>query len=293
MTDVLPLHTLKQESGMASLKFETIVPVNELQISPSHRHDYFEIFLFRKGGGAHMIDFAQHEIHDNSLHFVFSGQVHQLSREADAEGWVVMFSKDFLLSLLDFQASQLSFIDQPPASPTVELSDADFTLLHSLITQIGNLQPLRKNEWQNPGLVRSFMRVIALKTSELLQPSAEKTQTTADAAGCKLARQFRGLVEEHYKALHQVADYADKLAVTAGHLNVVSKTWLQKTAREVIQERILLEAKRLLLHSEMASKEIAYSLNFDDPSHFAKFFKTHTGASPGDFRQQIREIYPR
>lgn len=290
----LPLHTLTHALGPCPLRLEALLPVQERAVSTSHRHDFYEIFLFTKGGGTHMIDFTGHPVLDQSLHLVCPGQVHQVSREALSEGWVLMFSRDFLLSLLDtpLAQQQVAFSEHPPAKAAAMAPEDSLRLVQLLMSQLQAAQQEGK-EWHNPELVRALVKVLVLTCAELFEAPPQSAELPAEAAGYRLLRRFSGLVEAHYRELHQVSDYADRLAVTAGHLNVVSKTWLQKTAREVIQDRLLLEAKRLLLHTDLCGKEIAYALHFEDPSHFAKFFKGHCGVSPGGFRQQIRKIYQR
>jgi AraC family transcriptional regulator, transcriptional activator of pobA len=95
------------------------------------------------------------------------------------------------------------------------------------------------------------------------------------------------LVEQHFKTLHTVADYADLLCVTPKNLskkiNLVSK----ETPNDIIKNRIILESKRLLAHTKMNVKEIAYTLNYDDDAYFVRFFTKHTGISPTSFRKQF------
>jgi len=92
------------------------------------------------------------------------------------------------------------------------------------------------------------------------------------------------LIEENFLAKTSVSEYAKLLGITANHLNETVKRTIGKTAGELIRHRLLLEAKRLLIHSELSSSEIAHRLNFQDPSYFGRFFKKYTQHSPGDFR---------
>ena len=104
-------------------------------------------------------------------------------------------------------------------------------------------------------------------------------------------RKFRLLIEKNFVEMKSVSGYADLLHISSGHLNDTVNEATGKTASDLIHDRIILEAKRLLYHSEKTVKEIGYALNSDDPSHFAKFFKNHSGSTPEAFRQQIRERY--
>ena len=102
---------------------------------------------------------------------------------------------------------------------------------------------------------------------------------------------MKELLNEKYDSLHQVADYASLLHVTPGHLNDTLRLQTGRTATTLIHERIILEAKRALFHTPLSIKEIGYSLGFDDPAYFHRFFKRLTGTTPLDFRNAIREIH--
>jgi len=111
------------------------------------------------------------------------------------------------------------------------------------------------------------------------------------AARSEPTRRFKLLLEKNFIEKKAVGEYAAMIGITPGHLNDTVQKDTGKTASEIIHERIILEARRLLYHSEKSVKEIAYALNYDDPSYFVKFFKTHTGSTPEHFRKTIREKY--
>ena len=98
-------------------------------------------------------------------------------------------------------------------------------------------------------------------------------------------------MEEHFIQYHKVNEYAELLNVTPNHLSETIKKITGKTAGEVIHQRLILEAKRRLLHSSISAKELAYALNFNDPSYFSRFFKANTDLSPEGFRNEIRKKY--
>jgi len=88
-----------------------------------------------------------------------------------------------------------------------------------------------------------------------------------------------------------VGEYARLLALTPGHLNDLTKAATGQTASALIDARLILEAKRLLAHSDASTAEIAADLGFQDPSYFGRFFRRHVDQSPGAFRAAIREKY--
>ncbi len=105
--------------------------------------------------------------------------------------------------------------------------------------------------------------------------------------GRNLVRNFKNEVEKHFRQWHQVREYADALNVTPNYLNEVIRNTLDKSAKEFIQNRLILEIKRMSLFTSQSNKEIGFNLGFDDPAHFSKFYKSFTGQSLQEFRSQV------
>jgi AraC-like DNA-binding protein len=96
---------------------------------------------------------------------------------------------------------------------------------------------------------------------------------------------FQQLIEQHFRELKSPSQYADQLHITANYLNSLCKKRAGKSAGELIRQRILLESKRLLAHTDLSVSEVAFQLQFEDNSYFGRFFRKYTGMSPGAFRK--------
>lgn len=130
-------------------------------------------------------------------------------------------------------------------------------------------------------MLRVLLKRLLISSTRLLKSEFnfnEKNKPQYD-----LVRQFHVLVEQHFKETHAVADYADLLFKSPKTLSNVFRTSGNKSPLKVINSRIALEAKRLLLYSDKKSEEIAYELGFNDPAHFSKFFKKEVGVPPSKF----------
>jgi AraC family transcriptional activator of pobA len=128
-------------------------------------------------------------------------------------------------------------------------------------------------------LLQLFLTVQAgIETEKPAHPPAftQKQQLLAD---------WKKLIEQHYKTLRRPSEYAELLFVTPNHLNALCQDLLGRPAGEVIRDRVLLEAKRLLTNAAMTATEIAYELNFQDNSYFTRFFKKYEGITPDEFRR--------
>ncbi len=132
-------------------------------------------------------------------------------------------------------------------------------------------------------MLRVMLKRLLIKSSRLIKdrlPVSDIPNTQLD-----LVRKYHVLVEQHFKSMHKVADYADLLFKSPKTLSNLFKKLGDKSPLKVINERIILEAKRLLLYSDMSAEEIAYELGYSEPAHFSKFFKTQVGIPPGVFKK--------
>jgi AraC-like DNA-binding protein len=118
---------------------------------------------------------------------------------------------------------------------------------------------------------------------------AERKQRTH--AGGTLVKQFKDLLDNHFTHWHKVAEYAKSLHITPNYLNELVSQETGKSAKDMILNRIMLEAKRFATYSETSVKEVAYNLGFDDPAHFSKLFKSQENQGFTDFRASIRKKY--
>lgn len=113
----------------------------------------------------------------------------------------------------------------------------------------------------------------------------------ADAMQTDLIDRFRALVDVRFLEYDQIRDYADKLHVTPGHLTDVVRKRLGTTPSALIDERLLLEAKRLLLHGDQSVKEVGFGVGMNDPAYFARWFKKLEGCTPVEYRGSVRERF--
>ncbi len=288
MAKTIPVHTLAV-AETTSCKVVKLNAPSDYAITEAHRHNYFEILLFFGSGGSHMIDFETYPIVEMSIHFVAPGQVHALKRGANVTGYVVVFSKEFMF----LNTSDKVLNDFPAFNKTLSpvlLAKSELFLEIQKQVQLMELE-YKGNHPFKDAILAHYISILLLKCKALLIESPFYKNT--DTAARNLIQQFNNLLEEKFILLHKVNEYADILHVTPNHLSESIKKITSKTAGELIHQRLILEAKRLLLHSSITAKELAYSLNFNDPSYFSRFFKANTGLSPESFRKDIRTKYHR
>jgi AraC family transcriptional activator of pobA len=251
-----------------------------------HRHSFYHIVLFTSGKGFHTIDFEQFPVKKGQVYFMIPGQVHSWQFEKDVDGYVLNFSETFLSSLLrnDQYLEQFPFLEGIAKNSVIDLAPnvakEAATLLQSILEEDQQKEPLFK-DLQRLKLLEFFILV----KRNIAMPATETAARNNDL----VIRNFRKLVAQHYTTLKLPKEYAALLYITPNHLNALCNDLLGKPAGEVIRDRILLEAKRLLINADMSISEIAWQLNFADNSYFTKFFKKQAGITPETFRKSILE----
>lgn len=274
-TDI-PIHDFTPEDDLGNLKmrYEPLNVRNDYDIMEPHRHLYYELFFFRKGGGTHLIDFIEYPIVDNSIHLIGPGQVHLLRRHPKSHGAVVHFKKETALQL-----PQVYSLLQGAASPIFEHSPESFARIETILQQ---LEDAIKSEEQNVDEMVACLWYILLK----ITAQQKVAKVKYESRGYKYFAELKVLVEENYRNNKLPVWYAAQLHITEKRLNEICKEATGFTMSNYLKERIVLEAKRLLSHSAGSVKEIGYHLGFEDPSYFARFFKKNTGLTAGEFKER-------
>lgn len=251
-----------------------------------HRHDYYTIIFIEKGEGVHFVDFTEYEIGDNSIFFILPGQMHQLMFASEPKGWVLIFTEEFLLAnaISEKLVNDIYLFNDYGQSPPLPVSDEQMPVYQNIISQM----ELFSSSLESYTLeaLGSLLKVFLIQSNNhctlLKQENPQLIETSNH-----LLRSFKKLLNENYASLHMVSDYADLLAVTPDYLNKTIKSITGKSAKEHIQSKLIIEAKRSLLFSNLSGKELSYELGFEETAHFNNFFKKTTGLTPGEFRLSL------
>lgn len=247
-----------------------------------HRHEFYTVLLVKKARGVHNIDFNTHAMEGDQVFFVSPGQVHQIKEAEKSFGYVFMFSGDFLIRnhIPARFIEDLNLFHEYGLSPPLSLQQMEMEKLSGYCEEMIQLQESdAKFAEQAMG---SLLQLFLIHSNNLCSLEMENTQ--AKEAGNSMLRNYKQLVNEHHMRWHHTQEYAAALHVTPDHLNRVVKSLTGKTAKDYIQSRIIVSAKRSLYFTDLSLKEIAYGLGFSEPGNFSAFFKKCTGKSPSEFR---------
>ena len=249
-----------------------------------HRHDFYTVIIIEYAKGCHVIDFNEYELSPDQVFFVAPGQVHQVKEEDAPQGYVITFTTDFLIK----NNIPLSFVDELNLfrdygnSPPLKLSSEERKKLMRYCEEICEFtDPHDKFSQQ---AIASLLKLILISCNHICNDPEPNPQIIE--AGHSIIRQFRKLVDENFNTWHQISQYASHLSITPDHLNRTIRSLTGKTAKEYLQSRITIEAKRLLYFTDSSVKEIAFELGFSEVTNFSSFFRNCSGITPTEFRNQ-------
>jgi AraC family transcriptional regulator, transcriptional activator of pobA len=251
-----------------------------------HRHNYYSVIWSLTATGKHIIDFNEYEIFPNSIFFVNPDQVHQIITDAKPTGFVILFTPEFLEknSIRPDFISNLRLFQKFDETAALPLNEK---MTENLLKFAGQMNEafLSSDEFAMES-IGAYLKLFLIECNGHCSLHSN-TNTQSVEVEKSLVKNFKALVEKNHFQWHQVKDYADKLNVTPNYLNEVIKSAINISAKDFIQNRLVIEAKRMVVFTEKSSKEIGYNLGFEDPSHFSKFFKSQSGQSLLDFKRSI------
>ncbi len=280
----IPLHEFP--FGTKKVRIEKILPAPGPVNNSVHRHAYHELFLFSTGSGTHMIDLEQLTFQAPCIHMVSPGQVHKLDRSGDVSGFVLLFSPDLDQGILSDVRVRAMLRGGGSNSVAVELDEG---CLKEALTIIGLIENEQDVEAATAAIV--LENLLAILLLKCLNWASRSTKVTGPGTPDDLVTSFLEKVDEEYLEKRQVSAYAADLSISPGHLTELVRKRLGRSASEIVHERLLLEAKRLLLHADLSVKEVSFALKMEDPSYFTRMFRKATGLTPVEYREHIREKY--
>jgi len=287
----IPSYSLKETSLGGNSLFEIVDMDGQypehfgLFLTP-HRKDFYFMALVRQGSSRHWIDMVPYAITADTFYFTVPHQIHLKEKSAPSIGKILCFTDEFLAMEENASLKQLPIIKNQLGGHELKLTAENIAFIEDVMNKM-QVEYAQKKNWLN-GMLLGYLRVLLIYLSRLYNEQFKNEEPSADRL---LLKNFRQLIDEHYTELHDVAAYASQLNISAGHLGDVIKQQSGKTAIELIHERLMLEAQRLLFHTDLSIKEIAWQLGFEDASYFNRFFKRLIAETPMQYRRQNREMY--
>jgi AraC family transcriptional regulator, transcriptional activator of pobA len=286
----LPIYTLEPDEiagnkNFRLYQFEGTLP-NQSELLIPHRKNHYLIVLIRKADSRQWIDMTPYRLKNNTIYFSGPNQI--IVKEGFKQLWStgIAFTKEFLSFQENAALSKLPLIQNPHDGHELALTTADLDFVEDMLAKI-NVEYQSQSEWQQR-MLTAYLTVLLTYLSRLYTEQFKDNDRSAEKL---LLKDFQSKINESYRELREVGDYASLLNISPGHLSEVVKIQSGKPAIKHIHERLILEAQRLLFHTDHALKEIAFDLGFSDTSYFNRFFKRETGLTPSAYRAGIRKMY--
>ena len=256
---------------MSGIRVEKLEERINPKVPFPHKHDFYQLLFITSGTGYHQIDFTRHKISRQQIFIMKPGQIHSWKLGGNIKGFVVEFNRESIPSELlhELQYSK---------------DDLLIKKVHSF-NRLINTTTTMHDEFieQKPNFDLALRGYLIGLVVQLIRESASEELKKKSISNIE---KFRKHLEENYRNEHRVEFYARLLGVTPKSLTMQVTRALGKSPRDLIQERILLEAKRLLAFSHTPIAEIGHNLGFEDPNYFSRFFKLQQGETPLEFRKQ-------
>lgn len=293
---VIPTFTMEQLArcsrntfrGFEMLQLDFFAHIAE-HLRTAHRYDFYTLIMATEGNGRHFIDFQEYEVAPFTQFFIAPGQVHLWQKMEGVKGYILFFTDEFVS--LHFQKNVVKdfpFFDA--VHPVTQLQ-----ILPERASTVSLIYDRLFSELYQPAAfqthaLHALLNLLLVDLSRQCPPPPEmaEAEEAAPQGGQALLQQFEHQIGQHFSRTRSVSDYADMLCISSGHLNALCRKHTGKSAGELIRDRVMLEAKRMLVHSTLGIAEIALKLDFEDNAYFSRFFKKYEGVTPEAFRQQYR-----
>lgn len=265
------------------LSIESLYKKHKNILTVPHRAEFYHVLFIRKGKGKHLIDFRPINLSSNTLLFIKKGKVHFFDTSGNIEGDLILFTENFFCRNEDdltFLRSTILFNDL--LDNTSLRNGSSRTFFNDAIEEMKIELKNQTKEYHHEILQNLLHNFLIAAHREKRAQGFRELPKGADLDYTLL---FNELIDKYFLTTKSVKEYADKIHINEKRLNKATSNILGKSPKELINERVVLEAKRLLVHTNQPIKEIAFHLGFGETTNFIKYFKTQTDSTPTEFRE--------
>jgi len=241
-----------------------------------HKHDeYYELIFLKAGEGFHSIEEEKFVVSAPEFYLLKPGQLHFWQFTAIPKGFVLLFREDEFDAVTESELIGLYRILRLNKRIGFPPGTYPEPILNDLFSEFRLSGPLSKQ------IIHGLLRALFGKLLSLVENNVEKP-----ALSLSQFDKFQQLLARECPRLHKVNEFAGLLNMTPQNLNTVCRKQSGKSASELIAARVMLEAKRYILHTNNTVNEISDLLSFSDASNFVKFFRKAEGVTPSQFRER-------
>lgn len=262
-------------------------------IRKEHANDFYSVILFTRGNGSIIINSNAYTVQPQTICLVAPNQMHSFEGLGDVEGIIFFFCQDFYVEEFSFIRllnvfSYTSQLDLNVCNPCITLADNEFSSVISTINSIQQEYESYTSLNNSAVIIRSHLNIMLLKLSALYEAKSGKSNINDSI----LIHSLSHLVDSYFIQEQQLGFYTSAFNISESQLNDICNKHFNCGLKKILQNRLMQEARKLLLSSELSVSEIAYRLNFEDNSYFNKVFKSKIGLTPKRFRDIHKNLVP-
>jgi AraC family transcriptional activator of pobA len=262
-------------------------------IRKEHANDFYSVILFTKGNGRMIINNESYPVNPKTICIIGPDQMHAFEGLEEVEGIIFFFCQDFYVEEFSFIRllnvySYTSQVGTDISYPCIDLSDKEFAPFISCLNSIENEYESYSPFKNSAVIIRSHLNIMLLKLSELYEGKTGKVNSVDSV----LIHSLSHMVDSYFIQEQQLGFYTSAFNISESQLNDICNRHFNCGLKKILQNRLMHEARKLLLYSELSVSEIAYKLNFEDNSYFNKVFKSKTGLTPKKFRDIHKKLIP-
>lgn len=284
----IPVFNIRQHYDNKEIKNFKVASFSEVtgtaaEFEEPNQQEYFEIIWLKNGRGIQQIDMIDHSYNGSVLFILAPGQVHKITQHKKAQGYTLKFlpavfkqERDFIDYVFD-----TCLFDTVKSCPVIAVPKQMNDVIQELFSRF--TEEFNKQQPDADIILGSYLKILTTHIRRIKNTYLSK-EVSINNPQYDLFRKFKIAVEHNYKIKHSVQDYASQLKTQPRMLNTVARKYGSKSALEMIQDRIILEAKRRLSYGSKSIKELCYELGFEDPAYFTRFFKKNVGIAPQHFK---------
>lgn len=256
-------------------------------ITKAHRHNFYLLVLFTQGSGSHEVDFISYPVKPGSMFVLKPGQVHQWNLSSDIGGHILFHTSDYFnLTFNGFAVEDFPLFKPGDQECVLKLNKPNIQNIRALFLEIHKeFNGARELKFRK---ICSLINLVYIELSRLSGSKSEIANTSSRAYYESL-KKFEKLIEIHFKTKKLASEYAEMLNISSRHLNRICKSDYGKTATDVILDRIVLEARRLMVNRNKNIGEISLELGYEDPAYFSRVFKNRSAETPTEFMRKYKE----
>ena len=247
-----------------------------------HQLEFYLLAYYTRGVSKQLVDFAWHEVKANSIIYLLKGQINAFNFKKDLKGYVLLFTESYFNERLNHlpKDTGIRLFTSHLFSPKIEVPES--SSIGTYIQLLYNEFYKEDSAYNKKNIIDYLYNILFSKLERLKQ---YQTRHLKDSGRLTTFLRFKSALERNFHKSRNADYYATQLGISYKHLNEICKELINLTAKQFIDEFIILKAKRSLVNSSIKSTQLAFSMGFEESSNFVKYFKKHTGLTPNRFKK--------